>query len=126
MELEEPIEKLPAPLELMTLFELQEWLIPQLKADLAEQGKGSVEKIKWGNEKHRPACWDESFPWIMVRNPKKIQTKIPAGVNFICVLKQTVRNRLAMKQIDHNTYISQEKNNLQTKNEKSMFKYLKT
>ena len=101
------IEKLPAPVELMNLQELLKWISPQIKLDIIEQGKTCISRIEWGSSKCEPNCWDNTFPWKDVSNPKQPQKNMPAGLEFVAILKQTVKNRLIQKELPE-YYVSED------------------
>merc|ERR1740139_892834 len=92
----------------MNQKELITWLTPQFKLDIIEQGKRPMSRICWGKEDFEPKCWASNMgDWKLTANPKHPQINLPKDVNFVEVLKETVKNRLIEKGIfDESNHIS--------------------
>ena len=115
---------LPFPLDIMNTPELHKWLIPQMKADLAETKNIVATKIWWpsGDETlahvSRPSFWDrieEKVPWVLVSNPIHNQNNLaefprrPDGSRWIedncALMRAAVEARLQSRGLDPATHI---------------------
>ena len=105
-----PTKKLPCPVELMNSAQLCDWLTPEIRKDIIEQGLAPKSKIPWGDPEFHPKCWpDELWPWHLVSNVCGNQKyNRPNNVGLVDTLKAAVSNRLKNLNIDPETYISEE------------------
>ena len=105
-----PTKKLPCPVELMNTAQLCDWLTPEIRKDIIEQGLAPKSKIPWGDPEFHPKCWpDELWPWHLVSNVCGNQKhNRPNNVGLVDTLKAAVSNRLKNLNIDPETYISEE------------------
>ena len=104
-----PTLRLPCPVDLMSHPQLVYWLQKEILRDIIEQGKMPRLRIFWGEESCHPLCWpDDVWPWHLVGNVVHKQTKKPEHVNATETYRLAVLNRLRMKGIDPETYISDE------------------
>ena len=66
-------------------------------------------RVLWGDEQCHPTFWpDEIWPWNLVTNIVHKQFKKPKDVNMVETFKIAVRQRLQEKNLDPDTYISEE------------------
>ena len=106
-----PTKKLPCPVQLMNSNQLYEWLTPELRKDIIEQGLAPKSQVPWGNPEFHPKCWpDELWPWhLMSAQPRAKQKHYrPNNVALVDTLKAAVSNRLKALNIDPETFISEE------------------
>ena len=105
-----PTKKLPCPVQLMNSNQLYEWLTPEIRKDIIEQGFAPKTKIPWGDPEFLPKCWpNKLWPWHLVSNPNQNQKHHrPKNVGFVDTLKAAVSNRLKNLNIDPEMYISED------------------
>ena len=75
------VPKLPFDVDIMSEKEAGNWILPELKKDLVENGSRPVSRIAWGDPKFHPKCWaDDLAEWSTVTNichPQKNKLKVP-------------------------------------------------
>ena len=68
------VPKLPFDVDIMSEKEAADWILPELKKDLVENGAKPVSRIIWGDPKMHPKCWaDDVVEWGKVTNIRKSQ-----------------------------------------------------
>lgn len=99
------VPKLPFDVDIMSEKEAGNWILPELKKDLVENGSRPVSRIAWGDPKFHPQCWaDDLAEWSTVTNichPQKQKLKVP----IVEILKATIKNRLRLKGIDPKDHV---------------------
>ena len=104
-----PTPKLPCPVALMSEDQILPWMLEEIRKDIIEQGKRPVTRIRWGEERCHPSFWpDDIFPWHLVTNPCHSQRNRPDGVSPVETWKVAINNRLKQKNIDPDTFISED------------------
>ena len=99
------VPKLPFDVDIMSEKEAADWILPELKKDLVENGAKPVSRIVWGDPNMHPKCWaDDVAEWEKVTNIRKSQ-KNKLGVPIVDALKATIKNRLRQKGIDPKEHI---------------------
>ena len=106
MVMSKPTPKLPCPVELLDMKQMNPWITKEILKNIIEQGKRPVKFVKWGTEACRPDFWpDELWPWHMMTNLATSQKYKPDNVKLLDVLKVAVTNRLRSKNLDPETYL---------------------
>ena len=104
-----PTPKLPCPVAFMNYKQLIPFIQQEVLKNIIEQGKRPMSRVLWGDEQCHPTFWpDEIWPWNLVTNIVHKQFKKPKDVNMVETFKIAVRQRLQEKNLDPDTYISEE------------------
>jgi len=104
-----PTPKLPCPVAFMNYKQLVPFLQQEVLKNIIEQGKRPLSRVWWGDEQCHPTFWpDDIWPWHLVTNIVHKQFKKPKDVNMVETFKIAVRQRLQEKNLDPDTYISEE------------------
>ena len=88
--------KLENQLDALNSNQCLNWLVPEMRTALGEEGKSNAYRLSWGNEAFRPSFWkgelERIAPWNLVESPTNHTNSI-FGVPFVEVMKLAIRFR---------------------------------
>ena len=107
---------LPYKLESMSEEECKDYLLPAIRRELGQYKSLSVNRIRWGDEKHCPPCWpSEIVPWENVSNPAQSQKK-SLGHPICHLMKMAISRHLELAGIAADTHIDPDYNPIKLRN----------
>ena len=104
--------KLENQLEALNSTQCLNWLVPEMRTALGEEGKSNAYRLSWGNEDFRPSFWkgelERIAPWNLVESPTNHTNSI-FGVPFVEVMKLAIRFRLEQKGLHPSTHVQEDR-----------------
>ena len=99
---------LPYPLHLLNDNQCRDYLLPEIRRDIAARTGKCEFRIQWSKECHKPSFWPDEFDWKKVKNPSGGDNSW-CGVTFQEVMQLAIKNRLLQKGLDPENHVVQDR-----------------